>query len=130
MAYTPVNDSPPDSGLVDPLGYIFGGPTGLNYEDLKRRRAIAAALAGQKKGFPKNVGEGLTYLGESIGEAGLDWRLRRQEEAQKAAEAGIPKGGMGLSGAPVPLVAPPGTPPPAGRSSHHHPPAATRRRPQ
>jgi hypothetical protein len=115
MAGPTVNDSAP-SGAGDPFSYIFGGNTGLSYEELKRRRAIATALAGQKKGFPKNTGEGLTYLGESIGEAGLNWRLAQMEKAQKEAEASIPTGGAKLSGEPVPMAGPPGsryTPPPA-----------------
>jgi hypothetical protein len=100
--------------MADPLGagFIFGGDTGLSYEELKRRRAIAAALASRQRGFPKNIGEGLTYLGESIGEAVGDWRLRAMEQAQKAKEAGI------LTGAPGSGYIPPvETGPPPARPS-------------
>jgi len=69
--------------------FIFGGNDGLSYEELKRRRAIASALAARQRGFPKNVGEGLTYLGESIGEAVGDWRLREMEKRQQAGEQQI-----------------------------------------
>ena len=60
---------------------FFANPTagGLSYEQLKQRRAIAQALASRSKGFPKNVGEGMTYLGESIGEGLQDMALRRAE---------------------------------------------------
>lgn len=70
-------------------GFLFGGDTGLNYQQLQQRRAIAAALAGRSKGFPKNKGEGLTYLGESIAEGLADLKLSMMERAQRAAEAGI-----------------------------------------
>ena len=62
-------------------GFIYGGNTGLTYEQLKRRRAVAAALAAQRRGYPKTVGEGLTYLGESIGDtlAELDGRVPAAE---------------------------------------------------
>jgi hypothetical protein len=50
-------------------GFIFGGDSGLTYEQLKQRRAIAAALASRQQGFPKTKGEGMTYLGEAIGDA-------------------------------------------------------------
>ena len=60
--------------------FIFGGNTGLTYEQLKRRRAVAAALAAQRRGFPKTVGEGLTYLGESIGDMIAERRLDAAEQ--------------------------------------------------
>jgi hypothetical protein len=89
---TPGFFSPGGAGLFS----FFGNePTG--YEALLHRRKIAEALAAQKKGFPKNVGEGLTYLGESIGEAGLNWRLRQAEAEQAKQEAGI-SGGVPRTG--------------------------------
>ena len=59
--------------------FIFGGNTGLTYEQLKRRRAVALALASQRRGFPKTVGEGMTYLGESIGDMIAERRLDAAE---------------------------------------------------
>ena len=89
---TPGFFSPGGAGLFS----FFGNePTG--YEALLHRRKIAEALAAQKKGMPKNVGEGLTYLGESIGEAGLNWRLRQAEAEQAKQEAGI-SGGVPRTG--------------------------------
>jgi hypothetical protein len=99
------------------LPTIFGTTDIPTYEELKRRRAIAAALAGQKRGFPKTLGEGLTYFGEALGEAGLEWRLRQEE----ARSQGYVRDQVG--GAP-PVVPPPqigGSPPPPAAA---RPPAA------
>ena len=85
------------AGLA-PISFIFGGNTELTYEELKKRRAIAAALAARQKGFPKNIGEGLTYLGESIGEAGLNWRLAQAEKAQQLRDQGVVGGAPGGPG--------------------------------
>ena len=40
------------AGLA-PMSFIFGGNTGLTYEDLKKRRAIAAALAARQQRLPE-----------------------------------------------------------------------------
>ena len=71
-------------------GFIFWGDEkdGLTFEQLKQRRAIAAALAARQRGFPKTLGEGLTYFGESLGEAIGDWRLRQMERENKKFNAG------------------------------------------
>jgi hypothetical protein len=69
---------------------FFGNPTDpsqLSYAQLQQRRAIAQALASRQKGFPKNKGEGLTYLGESIGEALQDLALQRREALQRTKDA-------------------------------------------
>lgn len=44
--------------------FIFGGNTGETPETLKRKRAMAEALAQSR--MPKNVGEGLTEVGNAI----------------------------------------------------------------
>jgi hypothetical protein len=74
-------------GLFD-----FGGSSGVSYEDMVRRRAIAVALAGRQKGFPKNKGEGLTYLGDAFAEAMGELALRQKEEAYKKETDKIGKG--------------------------------------
>jgi len=66
-----------------PQSYIFGGDTGITYEGLQRRRAIAQALAGQKKPYPKTLGEGLTYFGEAMGDVINDRRLTQMEQAYR-----------------------------------------------
>jgi hypothetical protein len=63
---------------------IFGAGTGVSYEDLVRRQAIAQALAQQKPSFPKTFGEGLASIGESLGQAfetRYDRRLAREQQA-------------------------------------------------
>jgi hypothetical protein len=94
--------SPGSAGL---FSFFANEPT--SHEALVHRRKIAEALAAQKRGFPKNVGEGLTYLGESIGEAGLNYRLRQQEAARDAmlgrTTADLERGGPPVA---APVVAP------------------------
>ena len=95
-------------------GFLFGGNTGLTYEELQQRRAIAAALASKQKGFPKNVGEGMTYLGESFAEAMADFAAHRMAKSQRDAEAKLPnpagtytpKAETGPPPAPEPVTAP------------------------
>ena len=106
------------AGEIASPGFLFGGNTGLTYEELKRRRAIAAALASRNKGFPKTMGEGLTYLGESIGEMIGDMRLREMERRQKAGDTAslTPPGAPApqtVSQEPRPATIVPQTPPPS-----------------
>lgn len=68
--------------------FSFFGNKPTSYQALEMRRRIAEKLASQKKGFPKNVGEGLTYLGESIGEAGMMARLEAADRAYQQQFAG------------------------------------------
>ena len=83
---------PAASGILDPsnpLTFAFGGGGGAGtpgLQELKRRQAIAQMLAGQKRPFPKNIGEGLTSLGEAVGDRMTDARLTAQERAFGAAE--------------------------------------------
>jgi len=93
-----------EGAALAPLSFIFGGNTGLTYEELKKRRAIAAALAARQKGFPKNIGEGLTYLGESIGEAGLNWRISQAEKEALKRQQGIVGGAPAESDGSSPIV--------------------------
>jgi hypothetical protein len=67
---------------------IFGGNTGISYEDLVRRQAIAQALASQTFAAPKTFGEGLYSLGSSLASA-LEKRTERQlaqAQAERNAE--------------------------------------------
>lgn len=90
----------------------------LSYEALVMRRKIAESLMGKRSPFPKTLGEGLTYLGESIGDkVSLD-RLEAQqaayekayaEQGRRVAEAKIAGEEPDTSAAP-----PPPPPPPTG----------------
>lgn len=68
--------------------YIFGPGTGTpTYEDLQRRRKILDALLSQRRAYPKTLGEGLTSIGDVLGEIGIDRGLRQQEA--KARDYGV-----------------------------------------
>lgn len=101
--------------------FIFGpGTDNLSYEQLKRRQAIATAMAGQKRPFPKTLGEGMTALGEAVGGRLEENRLAEAEKRFAAGRAGLAVGAPGIA------VAPPGPrpalPPAPGARP---PPAAT-----
>lgn len=48
------------------VGFIFGGNTGETPETLKRKRSVAEALAARTSTAPKNVGEGLSAIGNAL----------------------------------------------------------------
>jgi hypothetical protein len=90
-------------------GYLFWpqGGDGLTYDQLLQRRAIAQALATRQKGFPKNKGEGLTYLGESFAEGMQMLALARAEQAQRARDKeAASRRSLPESGAPPPEYKP------------------------
>jgi len=77
-------------GLLDP---ILAFSPNLTLEEIKRRRAIAGALASRARPFPKTVGEGMTYFGESIAEAIGDYTTGQAEKGYNARydkAAGVP----------------------------------------
>ena len=76
----------PGDFFTDPVSFIYGGNTGLSYSDLQRRRQIAVALASRQRKFPTNLGEGLTYFGEALGDTIQDRRLAAAEGQYKAGE--------------------------------------------
>lgn len=71
-------------------GFLFGGNTGLSYQDLQRRRKELDARKRQTYA-PKNIGEGLTALGHAF-------RTRIESGALAEAEkAGQERGNSALS---------------------------------
>jgi hypothetical protein len=71
--------------MVDIPGFFWGNDPNAN---LELRRRIALGMMSQKKGFPKTVGEGLTSIGDAIGDLGLARRIEREDsEAQGRARA-------------------------------------------
>jgi hypothetical protein len=105
----------------------------LSYSALQTRRRIAEQLMGRRSPFPKTIGEGLTYVGEAIGDrmqlADLERREREQgayedkrlaelmggnastPAAQAATPAGTTAGGAptAAGGGPVAITPEPGT---------------------
>jgi len=57
----------------------------LSQNALALRQRIAMAMMSGKKGYPKNVGEGLTAIGDSLGDIGMMRRLEAQQAAFEAA---------------------------------------------
>ena len=51
----------------------------LTYDQLQARRKIAMALATRNRPYPKTIGEGLTALGEGLGEGYNLAALQRAE---------------------------------------------------
>lgn len=72
------------------MSFIFGGDTGLSYDELQRRRR---EINSRRNRFsaPRNVGEGLTALGIALSQ-----RLE-QGRINKAAEAGAERGETAFS---------------------------------
>jgi hypothetical protein len=96
----------PLSGLFSFFGNDPSTGGGTNYGALEARRKIALQLLAQggKKGYPKNIGEGLASLGDAMGEIGMMRSLQAQEAAyQKRVDTAAQEG---PPGAVPPVVAP------------------------
>jgi hypothetical protein len=87
--------------------FIFGGNTGIaSAKDLERQRMLIEALQGPRPA-PKNLGEGLSALGEAIGYRMASKRLAGQEkEAASAGQALFDSLLGGAAGQPVPEPTP------------------------
>jgi hypothetical protein len=77
------------AGPFDNLTSAFDGSDPASYQQLLLRQRIADTMLkqGQRKGYPKNLGEGLTAIGDSLGEIGM---MRQMMAAQKAIEGRRP----------------------------------------
>ena len=71
----------------------------LTYGQLEARRRIAAALATRNRAYPKTIGEGLSALGEGLGEGYAMRGLERAEEAQR--DRDLQAGNVLTGGAPA-----------------------------
>ena len=80
----------------------------LTATQLEARRRIAIALATRNRPYPKTIGEGLTALGEGLGEGFMNANLAKLEAAQQAREdeAGRRLGFGGGGAAAAPQTAP------------------------
>ena len=63
------------------MKFAFGGNTGETYESLQRKRRMAEALMAPGPA-PRNVGEGLSYIGRMLG-GGLAARSANKREAKE-----------------------------------------------
>jgi hypothetical protein len=73
-----------------PLSYFFAdapADSPLSYQALQTRRKIAEAMLGARSRFPKDIGEGLTYLGEKIAQRRMLEDLDQRAAAQDAFES-------------------------------------------
>jgi hypothetical protein len=104
-------------------GFIFGGNTGMSYDQVQKQRDIANELLRANMNTPQNVGEGLSAIGRALAAKAIDKRTTRADEAnRKAYDAtktdifaslggfgGAPAGGMGgggYSGTAAPVTGP------------------------
>lgn len=111
--------------------FIFGGNTGLSYDQIQKQRDIANELLRANMSTPQNVGEGLSAIGRALAAKAIDKRTSRADEAnRKAYEArrGEVFGMLGGQGGaqpsyggsapnmagPTPITFTPETPNPAG----------------
>jgi hypothetical protein len=94
--------------------FFYANPTGegMTYEQLKARRAMAAALASKGRDYPNTVGKGIFSLGESIGETIRDRRLDAEERSMRKRTAEEQAKNLERPGPPDPaIVVPPVGPP-------------------
>lgn len=59
-------------------GFIFGGDTGISYEDLQNRRKMAERLRSQNSRTPRNVGEGIHSIARALVAKGVDKQNTRR----------------------------------------------------
>jgi len=65
--------------------YIFGGNTGLSYDQIQKQRDIANELLRANMSTPQNVGEGLSAIGRALAAKAIDKRTTRADAANRAA---------------------------------------------
>jgi hypothetical protein len=113
-----------------PLGYFFAGrdpKDPLSYQSLLARRKIAEALLNKRSPYPTTIGQGLTYLGESLAERRAQDRadeaagiVDKREDALLGGKLAVPTvspaaaAGVGASPAAATQAAPPLPPVPPG----------------
>jgi len=88
-------------------GFFFANGPGVN---LKLREKIALAQMMQKRAYPKTFGEGLSAIGESLGDIGTARRLEEQDRISQQAAMGL---GAPPASTPTAEAAPGAMPPPA-----------------
>lgn len=66
-------------------GFIFGGNTGMSYDQIQKQRDIANELLRANMSTPQNVGEGLSAIGRALAAKAIDKRTSRADDANRAA---------------------------------------------
>ncbi len=102
--------------------FIFGGQTGLTYDQIQKQRDIANELLRANMYTPQNVGEGLSAIGRALAAKAIDKRTTRADEANRQASqarradafGSIFGGGSGGAGAPFSPNVTPAAPPSPG----------------
>lgn len=64
------------------MAFIFGGNTGMSYDDIQRKRAMAQSLMAQTS-TPRNVGEGLHAIGKALAGRAMERRATRAEDKMR-----------------------------------------------
>lgn len=65
--------------------YIFGGNTGLSYDEVQRQRDVANELLRANMNTPRDVGEGLSAIGRALAAKAIEKRTTRADSANRAA---------------------------------------------
>lgn len=63
--------------------YIFGGDTGISYDEAERRRRLADMILMGRQRRPRTVGEGIAYLGDTVGGLIAERRAKVGEDAAR-----------------------------------------------
>jgi len=66
------------------MSFIFGGNTGMSYEDVQRKRAIAEQLIAANTRTPQNVGEGLHAIGRALAGRAIEKRTAKADEDNRS----------------------------------------------
>jgi len=66
------------------MSYVFGGDTGMSYEQLQQRRKMAEQLRAQNSRTPRNVGEGLHSIARALVARGVDRQNTAREKEMRA----------------------------------------------
>src|SRR6056297_991126 len=65
------------------MSYIFGGDTGISYEQLQQRRKMAERLRQSNSRTPRNAGEGIHAIARALVARGVDKQATKAEKAQR-----------------------------------------------
>ncbi len=62
------------------MSFIFGGNTGLTYDQLQARRRVADEMLSANTRTPRNIGEGLHAVGRALAARGINRRAAERED--------------------------------------------------